>query len=122
MIIDFAKLSEYVNFIIPIITAVAVWFGNRAFEKFRKRTEEVAVTGTEHDTVKRISESSIQTIESLNQFTEKMVEKTLTQRAEFAATSEKFEIEIRQKDELISDLRNEISSLKIQLKAISTNE
>lgn len=120
--IDFVKISEYFNFLLPTITAIAGWWGNRAYDRYRKRTEEVGVTGTEHDTVKRISQSSIETIESLNQFTEKMVEKTLTQRAEFAAAAEKFETEIRAKDEIISDLRHENIDLKTQLKGHKVNE
>jgi hypothetical protein len=120
--IDFTRISEYFNFLLPTITAIVGWWGNRAYDRYRKRTEEVGVTGTEHDTVKRISQSSIETIESLNQFTERMVEKTLTQRAEFAAAAEKFEVEIRVKDELISNLRNENADIKSQLRRYKANE
>ena len=120
MVIDFAKMSEYFNFLVPIITAVAAWFGNRAFEKFRKRTEEVSVTGTEHDTVKRISESSIQTIESLNQFTEKLSERVLAQRTEFANSIDKLQIELNQKDLIISDQRHLLQSKDEQILDLQT--
>jgi cell division protein FtsB len=123
MLIDFSKISEYINVIIlPLVTALGGWWGNRAYAKFRKRTEEVEVTGTEHDTVKRISNSSIETIESLSQFAEQMTAKTLSQRIEFSIAIEQYETEIRENELEISKLKTEINKLKIELNKIKDGQ
>jgi len=63
-----------------ILTAVSTY----TFNKLRKRKEQAIVTGTEHDTVKRISHSSIETIERLNKSFEDLSMRQLEQRKEFA--------------------------------------
>jgi len=111
--IDITKWSEYFNFIVPAITAIFGAFTAIIFNKFKKRLGEVEVTGTEHDTVKRISQSSIETIENLNAFVTKMTEKTLAQRTEFATIVDSLQNELRQKDEIITTQKNEIHKLNI---------
>ena len=108
---DFTKLIEIYSFIGPIITLIAGWWANRAYEKYKKRTEEVNVTGTEHDTVKRISQSSIETIERLNIFSEQLSEKMLEQRSAFSDAIAKLEVEIENLRKLNSELRDQNSQL-----------
>lgn len=116
--IDLSKISEYFNILVPIITAAFGAISAITYNKFRKRTEEVGVTGTEHDTVKRISQSSIETIENLNSFSEKMAEKVLTQRIEFAAANDEMDVLSRSKDKIIHDLKDKISDLEERISAM----
>lgn len=89
--------------ITTIITGLFGAFSTIAFNALKKRKEEVTVTGTEHDTVKRISQSSIETIERLNTSFETLSEKLIKQRQEF---SNKFdEINTRLEDSIKQNIQ-----------------
>jgi len=101
-----------------LVTTIVTGMSTFAFNKLRKRKEEVVVTGTEHDTVKRISHSSIETIERLNKSFEELSEKLISQRKEF---SQKFgdlsiKLEESNKKNLILTTRN--SELQVRINSL----
>ena len=85
-----------------------------AFNKLRKRKEEVVVTGTEHDTVKRISHSSIETIEKLNKSFEGLSEKLIEQRKEFAGKFNELTIKLEEANKQNAILQTQNTELKMQ--------
>lgn len=109
---DWSKLFDISNLVIPIITAIFGGVTTLAFTKLRKRSEEVSVTGVEHDTVKRISQSSIETIERLNEFVEEMSDKVLKQRQDFSAKIQLLTDEINALSDIITLQNQELKKMK----------
>lgn len=125
-------ITENYQTVIGIISAIMGGFVTWTFNKFKKRNEEVNTTGTEHDTVKRISQSSIETIEKLNLSFQDLSEKLINQRTEYIKTfgdlSTQLEkvnllnIELNSKLEaaynIINELKIQVDSYKADIKSI----
>lgn len=118
--IDISKISEYTNVIIVMVSAIFGGLSTWAFDKLRKRTEEVSVTGVEHDTVKRISQSSIETIERLNSFAEDMSDKILKQRQDFSIKIQSLSDEITNLNVIINSQNTELFNMKGMISDLQT--
>ena len=116
--INIGNIGEYFqvfSLIIGSIGTAVVWV---IFQKFRKRTEEINVAGTEHDAVKRISQNTIETIERLNDFSEQLSNKVLLQREEFSNTVSKLEDELKKLKTLNKDYEEQLFDLKEHIDAL----
>ena len=104
--------------ITTLIASIFGGFSTYAFNVLRKRKEEVTVTGTEHDTVKRISQSSIETIERLNTSFEALAQKLILQREEFGKKFEELNIQLVLLSKQNGELRNKLEEAETRIDAL----
>lgn len=96
------------SLLIGVLSAAIGGIGGWILFRYRKRNEEVNTTGNEHDTVKRISQSSIETIERYTQFSEDLTNKMIEQRKTFNENLNNMSNVIDEKDIFINKLESEL--------------
>lgn len=105
--------------ITTIITGLFGAFSTIAFNALKKRKEEVTVTGTEHDTVKRISQSSIETIERLNTSFEQLSEKLIKQRQEFSIKFDEMNLKLEDSISQNKELKDQLSHAEEKIQELT---